>query len=242
LQELRVTQKEITARLDKESDYEKFLEKVVHSEPSYSDPLDILKRHETLAETHDDLQRKIDRVQAEYDELRSEKDRVIKIKEYQRLQRTVAIAETQKKKEQAEERTKELYDSRERARAEERDRDQELGESLLACENLFKRVMQQHAVFKKLDYSADAESDDVMVKLKTIDMIIMDFKAISEDPDIRQMAPPATQLALPMHTSQQPTAQSATAPAGQKAAGDAMATRSSESPSDSSGAIARKGR
>lgn len=188
VESLQMEQTRIKAQLNTELQYERFLESVVQaSAGTYSDPLDILKRHETLDATHITLNDGISSISSTIDELRIEEQRSIKETQTAILQNNVSIANLQSQKEEAEKRSVSLQANRDRSLKSDIDQKLELGQIQLGCENIFQRCVSSSR--------KGPDTKDIFEKLKYIKLYLSDLNSISQEIQQRPKTSNAVALA-----------------------------------------------
>lgn len=194
-------QKEKRGQMEEEvkkmSQYQAYLDEVLEAEEEYPEIVDLLSRYETLHAANDDLIQRQDLAARENEEERHSLQTFIREKSDEILAQNNEIAELQKDTEAAAAEVLETQEVSERAMQTVAERTLQLGQVIMACENIYARcVVNSNVVRKEPKSDAVVDETEVIVeKLGLIQDYITDLQSITRN--WKPTAPPTPAVGGP---------------------------------------------
>jgi len=171
----------MTLDLQKKMKYQYFLESVLDAAEEFPEISDLLSRHDTLDAAQRDLIKRQSKAAEDNDKMSVNLRHFVREKTDEILGCNNMIAEIQKESELATERVLEEQASSDRQIVQVTERTKQLGQVLMACENIYQRCCDRSSVARSRKASAD--EDETMVlkeKLQFIRDYLTDLTAITK--------------------------------------------------------------
>jgi hypothetical protein len=243
LEKLKVEKTEMLAVLHKDMRYQQYLDAVLDSTDEYPEILELLLRYETLEATHHDLVERSREGQSESEDQSQFNKRFHKEKVDEILEYNNQIAMLQQRYEAVVSHSNKLQAATDRQLQESAEATLQLGQVLMACENIFSRCISTSHVTRKKLLAADEDKDAAVEKLNLIKDYLGDLIFITKaykPADTRAADPQGT---LPQDSSvvggQSAQGASASAALGASAASGAAGKDRSSSGHNSKSTIRR---
>lgn len=182
LQRQKEQRRLMTLELDKMMKYQFFLESVLDSTEEFPEITDLLSRYDTLDAAHSDLISRQVQGEEETEKARTELTQFVRDKTDEILGYNNTIAELQKLSEQKVSDTREEQSHSDRQLQDVSERTLQLGQVMMACDNIYHRCCQTSSVArKKASKSEDADETDVVIeKLMFIRDYVTDLNSINK--------------------------------------------------------------
>jgi hypothetical protein len=195
-------QKEVRAQMEEEvkkmSQYQAYLDRVLEAEEEYPEIVDLLSRYETLHAANDDLIQRLNAAARENEEERVLLQTTIREKSDEILEQNSEIAEKKKDLEHAAADVLEAQDESDRQMQTVGERTLQLGQVIMACENIFARCKgKSNTLKRRKEPKWDEKLDDADVlieklgwKLGLIEDYVKDLQWITRN--AKPVSTPAT--------------------------------------------------
>jgi len=167
----------------KMSQYQGYLDGVLEVEEEYPEIADLLARHETLSAAKDDLVRRQEKAAEQNERERKELQEFMQVQTDKILNYNNQIADLQQESEKAAELVLEIQYDADRQVQTVAERTLQLGQVMMACENIYQRCMTKTHVARKevKDGSGDLQDAEAVVeKLGFIRDYVTDLQAIAK--------------------------------------------------------------
>lgn len=193
----------MTLDLDKMMKYQYFLESVLDATEEFPEITDLLSRYDTLDAAHSDLISRQVQAEEHNEQQRHELTQFVRDKTDEILGYNNTIAELQKQSEQTLSRTREEQAESDRQLQDVAERTLQLGQVVMACDNIYHRCLGRSTTSRKKASSSDADETTVVIeKLMFIRDYITDLNAINKGFSLRRAEPspekPATATTGPV--------------------------------------------
>lgn len=221
------------AELEKMMTYQTYLEGVLDVADEHAEISELLSRYDTLEAAHLDLMTRSRQAGDQQESQRSELQQFIRDKTDEILGYNNKIAELQKLSEKSSEQTLLEQANSERLMSDVAERKLQLGQVMMACENIYQRCCDRSSVQRKRLHATDADDAAVIrvliEKLHLIRENVLDLTAITRGwrpplaSETSRPAPsPARHLCASVTLSSQPAAAGAAPPVGASMCSSAM--------------------
>ena len=166
--------------------YYYFLESVTDVADEFPEISDLVSRYETLQAAHDSLMDRAAIADKQQEEQGSALQDLIRAKTDEILSCNNTIATMQKEQEKSSERALQKQLESERQISDVAERTLQLGQVMMACENIYQRCCDRSSVQRKARSSADADETMIVIdKLLFIQDYLLDLTAITKGREIK---------------------------------------------------------
>jgi len=173
---------EMEAEVKKMSKYQAFLDMVLEVEEDYPEITDLLARYATLDAAHQDLMDRQDTAGRENEDTRHELQQYVREKSDEILADNNELADLQLEEETEQAGARDLVSDADRQLTTVADSTLQLGQVMMACENIYSRCVSKSQVGRKTPKGGEAmtETEVLCEKLDLIKEFVTDLAAISK--------------------------------------------------------------